>query len=218
MESLEAFGNNIPAYEVGGDFYDCQAVGEDRVMLALGDVSGKGVPAALLMTMTSTLLRTFALDSRSPSDILIRANRALLLRGDPRTFVTVFLALYHASDRRLVFANAGHTRPFLISSAGRVTSLHGGDMPLGVEESFRPEDVAVQLEVGDKLFLYSDGLTEARDVGGEPFGVARLRELLKSSAAPSARELYDEVIGAVMKYEAGAPQFDDVAVLVVKVK
>jgi serine phosphatase RsbU (regulator of sigma subunit) len=218
MESLEVFGNNIPAYEVGGDFYDCQPVGEDRVLLALGDVSGKGVPAALLMTMTSTLLRTFALESRSPSDILIRTNRALLLRGDPRTFVTVFLALYHLQDRRLVYANAGHTRPFLVACTGTVTSLHGGDMPLGVEEAFQPEDVTVQLGVGDRLFLYSDGLTEARDVEGDPFGARRLQELLKNTAAPSAQQLYDEVVGAVMKHEAGAPQFDDLAVLVVKVK
>jgi len=217
-ESLEVFGSNIPAYEVGGDFYDCQPVGGDALLLALGDVSGKGVPAALLMTMTSTLLRTFALESRSPSDILVRTNRALLVRKDLRTFVTVFLALYHVRDRRLLFANAGHPGPFLVTQAGVVTRLRGADLPLGVEEAFQPEDVAIQLGGGDKLFLYSDGLTEARDVAGTPFGTPRLVELLRNSAAPSAKELCEEVIAAVMKHEAGVPQFDDLTVLVLKLK
>ena len=218
LPGIDIYARNLPARQVGGDFYDFFLVGDGVVALSLGDVSGKGVPAALLMTVTSMLLRTFALEGSRPSEALGRTNRALLERGHPGMFVTALVGLYQAHTHRLLFANAGHHAPLLVNSQGEVTALEGGDLPLGVSEDFRPEELSVELEPGQKVLLYSDGVTDAQDVGGRLFGLERLEELLRSSAALSARGLCEQISRAVAEHQAGGTQFDDVTVLVLEVR
>ncbi len=218
LPGVDVYARNLSASEVGGDFYDFFSVGENVVAVTLGDVSGKGVPAALLMIMATTLLRTFALRSESPSEILRDTDRALLERTSRGMFVTTFFALYRSTTRELLYANAGHPAPLLVTSEGTVEALTGADLPLGVDESFHPEESAAQLNRGDRMLLYSDGLAEARDRRGVLFGSDRITELLCRHAGLPAKDLCERVIQAVVEYQAGEPQFDDLTVLVLEVR
>jgi len=217
LPGLDVFAKSLPAREVGGDFYDFFQLGEDVIALTLGDVSGKGVPAALYMTVTSALLRTFALEGSGPSEMLIRANRFLLDRASRSTFVTAVVCLYHVGSHTLVLANAGHGAPLVVDREGRISTVEGADLPLGVDEKFHPEELRLQLDPGRKLVLYSDGVTDAADAEGARFGLERLSAGLRAWADLSAKDLCERITDAVVEFASGSPQFDDVTVSVLEV-
>src|SRR5215218_7475879 len=169
-----------PAREVGGDFYDFHPLSEGRLGLVVGDATGKGVPAALVMSTTLGMLQAVseALDSSSsPGEVLVRVNETLLSRIPPNMFVTCFYAILEPESGSLTYANAGHDLPYLYRN-GEAEELRARGMPLGLMPGMGYEEKETILEAGEAVLLYSDGLVEAHDPKGEMFGFPRLRALV----------------------------------------
>jgi predicted ester cyclase len=169
-----------PAREVGGDFYDFHLLSEGKLGLVVGDATGKGVPAALVMSTTCGMLQAVsqALDSSSPAEVLERVNETLFVRIPPDMFVTCFYAILDPNSGRLVYANAGHDLPYLRSQGGGCEELRARGMPLGLMPGMSYEEKEDVLNVGEAALFYSDGLVEAHGPKGEMFGFPRLRELV----------------------------------------
>jgi serine phosphatase RsbU (regulator of sigma subunit)/predicted ester cyclase len=169
-----------PAREVGGDFYDFHPLSEGRLGLVVGDATGKGVPAALVMSTTLGMLQAVseALDSSSsPGEVLVRVNETLLSRIPPNMFVTCFYAILEPESGSLTYANAGHDLPYLHRN-GEAEELRARGMPLGLMPGMGYEEKETILEAGEAVLLYSDGLVEAHDPKGKMFGFPRLRALV----------------------------------------
>jgi predicted ester cyclase len=169
-----------PAREVGGDFYDFHPLPEGRLGLVLGDATGKGVPAALVMSTTCGMLRLAAqaLDSSSPGEVLEQVNEALLARIPSNMFVTCFYATLDSKSGRLSYANAGHDLPYVRRGGGDAEELRARGMPLGLMPGMSYEEKEIELDVGEAVLFYTDGLVEAHDPKGEMFGFPRLRALV----------------------------------------
>src|SRR5919107_253805 len=173
------------AREVGGDFYDFHLLSEDRLGLVVGDATGKGVPAALVMSTTCGMLQLAAqasYSSSSPGEVLKRVNEALLVRIPSNMFVTCFYAIVDPKSASLRYANAGHDLPYLHHS-GDCEELRARGMPLGLMPGMSYEEKEIELDVGEGVFFYSDGLVEAHDPKGEMFGFPRLRALIAEHGA-----------------------------------
>ena len=168
-----------PAREVGGDFYDFLELPSGQLGLIVGDATGKGVPAALVMASARSMLRAVAqaLGSSSPGDVLGRVNDALFTDIPPNMFVTCFYAILDLNSGSLTYANAGHDLPYLHRS-GTAEELRARGMPLGLMPGMSYEEKEITLEAGESALFYSDGLVEAHDPKGEMFGFPRLRELM----------------------------------------
>jgi serine phosphatase RsbU (regulator of sigma subunit) len=168
-----------PAREVGGDFYDFHPLSEGRLGVVVGDATGKGVPAALLMSTTCGMLQLAAqaLNSASPSEVLAQVNETLFARIPPNMFVTCFYAILDPESGSLTYANAGHDLPYLWRG-GNAEELRATGMPLGLMPGMSYEQKQIELDCGQGVFFYSDGLVEAHDPKGEMFGFPRLRALV----------------------------------------
>jgi ketosteroid isomerase-like protein len=168
-----------PAREVGGDFYDVFDLQEARVGVVVGDATGKGMPAALVVSATSSMLRAVAqaLGSSSPGEVLGRVNETLFARIPANMFVTCFYAILEPKSGTLSYANAGHDLPYLWRG-GDADELRAGGMPLGLMPGMTYEEKELELDPGQGVFFYSDGLVEAHDPKGEMFGFPRLRALV----------------------------------------
>ena len=169
-----------PAREVGGDFYDFHLLSEGRIGLVVGDATGKGVPAALVMSTTCGMLQAVsqALDSSSPAEVLSRVNETLFLRIPPDMLVTCFYAVLESNSGRLVYANAGHDLPYMRSQGGDCEELRARGMPLGLMPGMSYEEKETQLGAGEAALFYSDGLVEAHNPQREMFGFPRLQVLV----------------------------------------
>jgi serine phosphatase RsbU (regulator of sigma subunit) len=172
-----------PAREVGGDFYDFFELEDGRVGVAVGDATGKGMPAALAVSATSSMLRAVAqaLGSSSPGEVLSRVNETLVARIPPNMFVTCFYCILDPKNATLSYANAGHDLPYLRRN-GEAEELRARGMPLGLMPGMGYEEKVIVLERDDSALLYSDGLVEAHDPQGEMFGFPRLRALIAEHA------------------------------------
>jgi serine phosphatase RsbU (regulator of sigma subunit)/ketosteroid isomerase-like protein len=169
-----------PAREVGGDFYDFHLLSEGKLGLVVGDATGKGVPAALVMSTTCGMLQAVsqALDSSSPREVLERVNETLFARIPPDMFVTCFYAILEPNSGRLVYANAGHDLPYMRSQGGSCEQLRARGMPLGLMPGMSYEEKEIVLEEGEAALFYSDGLVEAHDSQRMMFGFPRLQGLV----------------------------------------
>jgi sigma-B regulation protein RsbU (phosphoserine phosphatase) len=203
----------IPAQAVGGDFYDLFALGEGRLGVVIGDVSGKSVPAALLMAVTRSLLRSCALRGGEPGVCLEEVNQLLVRDTSAERFVTLFYAVMDAPRGVLRYANAGHNLPLLLRGAGPVEELSGAGVVLGVVSHARYQTQTTPLRPGDQLFLYTDGIPEALNPRQEQFSKPRLHELLRELDGTSPGELIAHVVEAVRHFTAGAAQSDDLTAL-----
>jgi sigma-B regulation protein RsbU (phosphoserine phosphatase) len=210
---------NEPARQVGGDFYDVILLDADRFGVAIADVSDKGMPAALFMTLTRSLLLAEARRERSPRSVLINVHRLLLELGRPEMFVTLFYGVIEGAARRLTYARAGHERPLLLRD-GVAQELGGEGVFLGylldVEELHLSEE-QVDLLPGDRLVLYTDGLTDVMAPDSQRFGRGRLVPLIESHAHLSAEELCAVTFASLAAYQDHAEQYDDMTMLVVEV-
>ncbi len=179
LEGWEITPYYQPAREVGGDFYDFHFLSEGRVGLVVGDATGKGVPAALVMSTTCGMLQAVSqtLDSSSPGEVLSRVNETLFARIPPNMFVTCFYAILDPKSGSFAYANAGHDLPYLHRN-GEAEELRARGMPLGLMPGMGYEQKEVVLEPRDSALLYSDGLVEAHNPHGEMFGFPRLRKLV----------------------------------------
>jgi sigma-B regulation protein RsbU (phosphoserine phosphatase) len=206
-----------PAAEIGGDFFDYTLLRDGRFAICVGDVCGKGWPAALLMTMTLAVLRGAAQLVDGPSAVLERANAELYadLSGLD-SFVTAFAAQYDAAAGQLTFASAGHSPVLYLARGRQARLLHATGVPLGVLRDDVPGTDAVRLGPGDVVVVATDGLSEACSPDGELFGHERLMALIESMAAAPATAIADELFAAVAEFAAGQAQADDQTLLVVK--
>ena len=172
-----------PAREVGGDFYDFFEFDDGRLGLVVGDATGKGVPAALVMASTRSMLRAVAqaLGSSSPGEVLARVNDSLVMDIPPSMFVTCFYCVLDPNNGSLSYTNAGHDLPYLLRD-GEAEELRARGMPLGLMPGMSYEEKEIELDVGEGVFFYSDGLVEAHDPKGEMFGFPRLRALIAEHA------------------------------------
>jgi serine phosphatase RsbU (regulator of sigma subunit)/ketosteroid isomerase-like protein len=208
-----------PAREVGGDFYDFHLLSEGRVGLVVGDATGKGVPAALVMSTTCGMLQAVSeasdSSSSSPGEVLKRVNEALTVRIPPNMFVTCFYAILDPNSGSLTYANAGHDLPYLYRGRGEAEELRARGMPLGLMPGMGYEEKETTLHSGDAALFYSDGLVEAHDPKGEMFGFPKLRALISEhdSEQPLGDFLMEELYSFVGE---DWEQEDDITLLTLK--
>lgn len=206
-----------PAMEVGGDFFDFFLIDEGRLGFVIADVSGKGVPAALFMAVSRTLIKATALGALPPEECLGQVNRVLTSENVSSMFVTVFYGVLDLASGEVAYCSAGHNLPYVLRRDGRVDALERtGGMALGVFETAAYKSKRIRLEKGDGLFLYTDGITEAMDVGYNEFTERRLEECLRRLPGRPLPEIIDGVVGDVNAFAGGAPQADDMTTLVVR--
>ncbi|MRR33973.1 HAMP domain-containing protein [bacterium] len=208
-----------PAREVGGDFYDYFPVDENRLCFVIADVSGKGVPAALFMAMSMTLLKATAREGLPPERVLSKVNEELSRDNEVNMFVTLFCGILDTSTGELVFANAGHNPPLVMRSAGDVAFLRTvNGLALGVMEGAPYRRESLRLEAGDTLVLYTDGVTEAMDPADELFGDQRLHRAAEELAGKPLTEISVGLLERVTAFAAGAAQSDDITIMAVRDK
>ncbi|MFH1731556.1 MAG: SpoIIE family protein phosphatase [Planctomycetota bacterium] len=217
IEGFELAAQSIPAREVGGDFYDFIPLPEGRWGLVVADVSGKGVPAALLMALSRSLIRSYSQDKPSILGALRVANSFVLEDTRSEMFVTCFYAVIDPSSKSLTYVNAGHNPPVITRSEGSIVMLPATGAPLGILDEPGIEEQTCQLDAGDVVLMYTDGITEAQDACGEEFGIARLQEILKNFPDLPAGEIAQRVIAAAQTFAEGHPQFDDMTAVLLKV-
>lgn len=204
-----------PAREVGGDFYDFFAVGGDSIAVVVADVSDKGVPAALFMAVTRTLLKATALYERSPAACISQLNDLLAAENEQMMFVTLFYGLLHLPTGRLTYVNAGHNPPYVVSPAGKLAQLPGtGGIAVAVLAGHHYQGSEYLMNPGDTLFLYTDGVTEAFSADGEEFGESRLEALLAQRVGSVAVAEIAGLVGeSVKSFADGVSPSDDMTCL-----
>ena len=207
-----------PAREVGGDFYDFFRLESDRIGMVIADVSGKGIPAALFMMVSRTLIKGTAIGTADPAKCLSEANRLLEESNEQSMFVTLFYASLDPETGQVDFANAGHNLPYVIRASGEVRRIDcEPGLVLGVLPHFDMPGGAVDLEPGDVIFFYTDGITEAMDENGVEFGDEELALVLEEVAgATSASAFSQHVVQAVQEHAGEAPQSDDITCMALR--
>ena len=213
-ERFEVYANMQPARAVGGDFYDVQGLDQSRVGMAIADVSGKGVPAALFMMSSRTLLKGAAIGSSDPGMVLTTVNSVLSDDNSEMMFVTVLYAVFDPKTRAYTYACGGHDSPLVVHADGTSTELpHTGGVALGVLPKVVYQSHTVKLEERDTVLLYTDGVTEAQNSAGGQFGLERLQDMFHRQASSSAEAATEMVFSAVRDFAGNAPQFDDITCL-----
>jgi serine phosphatase RsbU (regulator of sigma subunit) len=209
-------GFNAACRTVGGDYYDFFPYPDDRVALALGDVSGKGMPASLMMMALKAHVQVLAEYTNDLADFMTRLNKATCANCPSNRFITFFFCMFDSRSGQLRYSNAGHNPPVLVRASGQVHMLEGGGPVLGIlPPAVYTEDLAC-LNPGDVLVLYSDGVTEANNPEYEEYGEERLVECLKEVRDQPAAAIVQAVIKSVTDFAAGAPQADDITISVAK--
>lgn len=207
----------LPAREVGGDFYDFFGQGDGRYAVAIADVAGKGVPAALYMALSRTAVRTVARWCRMPAETIRRANDTVIEDAGSVSFVTLFYAVVDEQARTLTYVNAGHNPPLLRRADGTVECLEPTGPVIGFLEGMEYGEVTIPLLPGDLLVLYTDGVTEAESGSGGMFGEERLRAVVEDAAALPAGAVADAIRDAVAAFAGDDLQSDDITVVVLRV-
>ena len=213
----QVFANMEPARNVGGDFYDVVSLEDDRIGLAIADVSDKGVPAALFMMSSRTWMKGSAIGNPEPSEVLEEVNSLLHEDNETQMFVTVLYAVYDPDTGDFTYASGGHDAPLLIRADGtsELLPLTGG-IALGLIPGLEYSQNSVTLNQGETLVLYTDGVTEAMNGDGEQFGVERLREVFSNAAPKDSSEATRMIFEAVNAFADGAAQSDDITCLTLR--
>jgi sigma-B regulation protein RsbU (phosphoserine phosphatase) len=201
-----------PAREIGGDFYDYFMLDERRLVVTIADVSGKGIPAALFMAVSRTVMRNAPVET-DMAQRMREANRLLATGNTACMFVTMFSGVLDIETGRLRYCNAGHNAPYLLRAGGGCDMLKPTGIPFGIDPDRAYEIAETVLASGDTLFMFTDGITEAFNPAGEILGDARLDNVLDRERGSGAAELVEKVIGATAEFAAGAEQSDDITCL-----
>lgn len=219
-ERIQMHCHITPAREVGGDFYDYFFIDDDHLGFVIADVSGKGVPAALFMTITRTLLKATAQFIAEPTQCVSQLNDLLAAENEQMMFVTLFYGVLHLASGQVRYVNAGHNPPYLLRREGEVQALpRTGGMAVAVSDGFPYRAGSVELRAGDQLFLYTDGVTEAFDPDGRAYGEPRLEQTLRTLAAgadTAPARVAAGVLADVHAFERGAPQADDITCMALR--
>jgi serine phosphatase RsbU (regulator of sigma subunit) len=216
IEGLDLAGFNAPCRTVGGDYYDFFTYPQGQVGLALGDVSGKGMPASLLMMALHARVQVLSEDPRDLSSFMVRLNKATCANCPSNRFITFFFSVLDSTTGTLRFANAGHNPPIVVRANGAVEMLEGGGPVLGILSIAPYGEQSAALANGDMLVLYSDGVTEATDKENNEFGEERLIEVLRENRTLPAATIVEAVNAALAQFAAGAPQADDITMVVAR--
>lgn len=214
---FSVYADMVPAKEVGGDFYDFFFIDNDRLAFVIGDVSGKGVPAAIFMAVCRTLLKAVAMQVINPGESLRRVNAMLIPESDAAMFVTVFYGILNTKTGEVQYSNGGHNSPYLIRSDGAAEQLKDvGGLFLGKLDDLEYDVQKITLQPGDTILLYTDGVTEAMDATHNLYGDERLVACLAKTNGVSLEGLLQQVKDDLGAYVNGAPQSDDITMLAVR--
>ena len=215
-DDLSLVAKLVPAKEVGGDLYDF-FIEDEKLYFIIGDVSGKGIPASLVMAVTCRLFRSVASHLHSPDEILTSLNDSLSDGNESNMFCTAFLGILDLKSGQLDYCNAGHNAPLLMGNDGTVSAIDVvPNLPLGLFEGFTYEGQTMMIEKGMKLYMFTDGVNEAENNKLEQFGDDRLLELLKSKSRQEPNEIIEATFEAVKSHADGATQSDDITVMCIK--
>lgn len=233
QRTLDCSGICLPAREVSGDYYDCFPVDNDHLALAIADVSGKGIPAALLMARLQALLRMHVrLHRDCPADLVREINRGMFLGDGTGKYATLVYALYDDKEKQLTCVNAGHNTPFLIRAGSKdrsarpvfsgtgvlkAVNLEEGGLPLGIFQDVTYQQQTVSLAQGDVLVFYTDGVVETRSPTGEEFGMERLIGVVSSARSLSSQELQGAILDEINRFRGDTEPVDDLTLVIGKV-
>jgi phosphoserine phosphatase RsbU/P len=209
------FGAHMqPARRVGGDFYDLFYLDDDHIGIVIGDVSDKGVPAALFMALSRSLLRAEALRFETPANILRRVNTLLQDMSTSGLFVTVLYGVFNLRSGRFTYARAGHELPILYRAGGSLQSIpYASGMLMGMFPDILVDEETIDLNPGDRLLLYTDGATDAWDPQQQMFGQERLAQAFQDCPAGQAQAVCDHIMAAILAHQQNAIQFDDITLV-----
>ena len=216
-QDFEMYAEMIPARHVGGDFYDFFLIDNNRLGFVIGDVSGKGIPAAIFMAVSRTLLRATALQGGTAGECVQYVNRILARQSEASTFVTIFYCILHTATGELEYAIGGHNPAYVVTPGEPVTPVGDpGGFMVGAFDSAHYDTGRMTLKPGSTVVLYTDGVSEANNIAEEEYSPERLEACLASNTDQSAEGLVRQVISEVRTFTAGAVQSDDLTMLALK--
>jgi sigma-B regulation protein RsbU (phosphoserine phosphatase) len=211
-------GINIPSEEVGGDYYDFIPIIDNQMGVAIGDVSGKGIPAALIMAFFRASLIAEIRNNYAIRSIMFKVNNLLFESTEPDIYVTAVYGVLDIKNKIFTFANAGHNPPLLRHANGKMENLTQGGMALGAFENSKYEERPIKLNPGDIIVLYTDGVTETKNAQDEEFGTQRLKQVINDSSSMKAKEIRESIHDAVKDFTSSSSQEDDLTLVVIKVE
>ena len=219
VDYLDIAASMTPAKDVGGDFYDFFRIDDDHIGFLIADVSGKGIPAAIFMAVSRTLIRATGLRGVSPADCISYSNRLLASESVDCMFVTVFYAILNIQTGEVLYCNAGHNPPYMLKRSGEVVALPMSQDPMvGAIEGIDFHLQQLQLDKGDALVLFTDGVTEAMNSQNEEFGEDRLEDTLKDVVMSDCQKMVDVIKDDVSEFAGEAEQSDDITILALRRK
>jgi len=216
VRGLDLAGHNAPCRTVGGDYYDFFPYEQRRVAMVLGDVSGKGMPASLLMMGLQARVQVLIDEPKNLAEVMTKLNRITSLNCPSNRFISLFFCILDGETGELTFCNAGHNPPLIIRANGTWEQLRGGGPVVGILATIEYQEHHVRLEEGDTLVIYSDGVTEAENQSRAEFEVEGLVQAVIASRRLPAEKIIEEVNRAVAEFTAGAPQSDDITLVVAR--
>ena len=216
-EQLDIAALMNAAKDVGGDFYDFFRIDDQRIGFVVADVSGKGVPAAIFMAVSRTLIRATGVRGVSPAECISYSNELLAQESANSMFVTAFYGIYNLTTGQVTYTNAGHNPPYLMKADGTILQLpFSSDLVVGAIDDFKYSEETLQLEHGDTLLLYTDGVTEAINSGDEEFGEQRLQAVLAQLTSNISQDIIERIKACVSDFAGEAEQSDDITLLAIK--
>jgi len=216
VRGLDLAGHNAPCRTVGGDYYDFFPYGSSRVAMVLGDVSGKGMPASLLMMGLQARVEVLIDEPKSLAEVMTRLNRITSASCPSNRFISLFFCILDGDTGELTFCNAGHNPPLIIRADGRYDQLKGGGPVLGILSMIEYQEYRAQVDEGDILVIYSDGVTEANNPAGEEFEIEGLAAAMIPCRTHPAGAIITQINKALVTYTAGAPPADDITLIVAR--
>ena len=216
-DRLDIAASMTPAKDVGGDFYDFFRIDDNRIGFVIADVSGKGIPAAIFMSVSRTLVRATGIRGGSPADCITYSNKLLATESVDCMFVTVFYGILDVTTGEITYCNAGHNPPYVVKRSGEVTALPMSSDPMaGAIDGIDYHECHLQLEKGDALVMFTDGVTEAMNVQNEEFGEERLEDTLAEVTLHNCQQMVEAIKTDVAAFAGDAEQSDDITVLALK--
>jgi sigma-B regulation protein RsbU (phosphoserine phosphatase) len=216
VTGLDLAGHNAPCRTVGGDYFDFFAYPNGRVAMVLGDVSGKGMPASLLMMGLQARVQVLIEEPENLGAVMTRLNRLTAANCPSNRFITFFMCLLDGTTGELIFSNAGHNPPLLMRADGTVEWLDAGGCVLGIMPMMKYDESRCRLDSGDVLVVFSDGVTDALNPDGEDFGEVRLAAVVKEHRKESSAAILEAVNRAIAEFAAGTPPPDDLTLLIAR--
>ena len=218
LPDIDIVGFSLPAREVGGDYYDFITIDQDRLGIVIADVSGKGMPAALLMANLQATLRGQALTNHAPSECIAKSNYLLCRSMEKGKFVTLFYGILNPKEKRFTYTNAGHCYPLIFNPKGEFKKLEKGGLILGMLDNYPYQEEKIILEQGELILLFTDGITEAFNKENEQFEEERLIKVVQENLHRNAKEVSQQILNKVVAFQGDVPQSDDLTLVVVKVQ